>query len=182
MKRLPYWASDAIKCFLIVAVGLLVIWLLFSVGSLFGPDKGSWRKVNIDWDFGLIKANDDDTDIEYYSGFDGLYTKDLIKCSGFEISLSVPAGCTLKVFSFDENDVLNDIRVIDTERFVRILPGDSFFADCEGGIRLCLEPDNGDDFELGLGLGNVMKKWKYSGYVKLSVTNGDTGVKTPDGV
>lgn len=182
MKRLPYWASDAIKCGLIVAVGLLLIWLLFSVGSLFGPDEGSWQKVNIDWDYGSIVFNEEDAVASYSSGFDSLYTKDLIECTGYEIAVSFPAGVKLVVYYFDANDNVVSYRTIAGERFVSLKPGDDEIPAASVGIRLCLTPDSGEDFELGLGLGNVMKKWKYSGYVKLSVTNGDTGVKTPDGI
>lgn len=182
MKRLPYWAFDAIKCSLIVAVGLLVIWLLFSVGSLFGPDEGSWQKVNIDWDYGAIVVDNEEGSVSFSSGFDSLYTKDLIECTGYEIAVSFPAGVTLDVHFFDAEDNYLGSSTIADERFVLIRPGDSTFGAGAVGVRLCLTPDNGEDFELGLGLGNVMKKWKYSGYVKLSVTNGDTGVKTPDGI
>lgn len=185
MKRLPYWASDAIKCFLIVAVGLLVIWLLFSVGSLFGPDKGSWQKVNIDWDYGSIEAGFDENSnpiVDYVSGFDSLYTKDLIECTGYEITVSFPAGVTLEVHYFDADDVYIGTKTIAEERFVSLKPGDDEIPEAAAGIRLCLTPDSGEEFELALGLGNVMKKWKYAGYVTLSVTNGDTGAKTPDGI
>lgn len=182
MKRLPYWVVDTLRCALIVVIGLLVIWLLFSVGSLFGPDEGSWQKVNIDWDYGSIVPNSDDSDVIYSSGFDALYTKDLIECTGYEITVSFPAGVTLEVHYFDADDVYICTKTIAEERFVSLKPGDDEIPEGAAGIRLCLTPDSGDDFELGLGLGNVMKKWKYSGYVKLSVTNGDTGVKTPDGI
>lgn len=180
MKRLPYWASDAIKCLLIVAVGLFVIWLLFSVGSLFGPDKGSWQKVNIDWDFGSIVYDAEEGAVSYSSGFDALYTKDLIKCTGYEFTVSFPAGVTLYVFEFDANDNLLGTNSTENVRHFKADPG-KLHPDAVG-IRLCMIPDNGEDFELGLGLGNVMKKWKYAGYVDLFVTNGDIGVKTPDGV
>lgn len=169
MKNLPYWVVDTLRCALIVAIGLLVIWLLFSVGSLFGPDEGSWQKVNIDWDFGAIVYDGDKIDATFSSGFNALYTKDLIKCTGYEITLSLPAGVSLEVYEFDANDELSGMQTIEDTRFVKLYPGD--MDPDTVGIRLCMIPDSGEDFELGLGIGNLFKKWKYAGYVDLDITN-----------
>ena len=174
MKNLPYWVVDTLRCALIVAIGLLVIWLLFSVGSLFGPDGDSWKTENIDWDYGSIKAGFDENSnpaVDYVSGFDSLYTKDLIECTGYEITVSFPAGVKLEVHYFDADDVYIGTKTIADERFVSMKPGDDEIPADAVGIRLCLTPDSGADFELGLGIGNLFQKWKYAGYVDLDITN-----------
>lgn len=171
MKTLPYWVVDTLRCALIVAIGLLVIWLLFSVGSLFGPDGDSWKTENIDWDYGSIVFNAEDGTASYSSGFDSLYTKDLIECTGYEITVSFPAGVKLDLYYFDANDKVVSYRTIADERFVSLKPGDDEIPAAAVGIRLCLTPDNGADFELGLGIGNLFQKWKYAGYVDLDITN-----------
>lgn len=186
MKHVPYWVVDTVKCVLIVLIGLAVLWLLFSVGSLFGPDQGAWRKAKLDWNYGsidIVDGTDGEKDVAYVSGFDALYTRDLIKCTGYEVTVSFPAGVRLDVHYFDAEDKYIGTKTIDDERFVSLKPGDDELPAGAVGIRLCLTPDSGEDFELVFGLGASAKKWKYSSYVKLSITNADaSGVKVPSGV
>lgn len=167
---MKYWAKDFLLIILFVAIGLCGLYLLFGVGSLFGPDRGSWDKVNIDWDYGSIVVDDAAGDVTYAQSFTSLYTKDAIACKDYQITVSFPAGVTLMAYFFDENDAFVSSKEIG-ELGKRIVVGEvPESATC---MRLCLTPDGGNDiFKMPLlDIGNVMQKWKYSGYVKLEINN-----------
>ena len=172
-SSLPYWAGKAIGCAIIFLVGLAVLAVLFSVGSLFGPDRGEWVKESIDWDYGSIVLNDSGDDVTYSSGFGSLYTKDSIPCTGYQITVSFPAGVNLKVYYFDVEDKCIGTKDINDERFVKFVPGSDELPEGVAAIRLCLTPDGGNDvFKMPyLNIGNIVQKWVYSDYVKLEITN-----------
>lgn len=179
-RKIPYWAGVALKYTFIVLVGFAVLTLLFSVGSLFGPDTGAWSLVNIDWDYGSIELHENAESgtvvASYRQSYDALYTKDIIKCSGHELSVDFPAGVTLTVYYFDVND-----------KYISSYVANNGFTDVgvaeipEGavGIRLCMLPDSNVSFEtklfgVGVNFGNAFLRWKYEDYVDLYITKAAT--------
>lgn len=180
-----YYAKYVVSCVLVVLIASLALWVLFGVGSLFGPDTGDWKNdVHIDWDYGAIVVDPEDNTAEYSSSFKSLYTKDLIECTGYELRVSFPAGVNLEVHYFDaEDNYLGTKKLEDIERIVHYESGAEAIPEGTAGIRLCLTPESGTSFKFpALDIGNIFMKAKYADYVELDITADAVGVDNINGV
>ena len=125
------------------AMAVLAVLVLALVGTLIfgGYEDSDYKTTNMTWDVGGIQSNGQfDRDEK-----GALYTKDLIRCTGFEI--------------YSKFDSENDIRVCfydDTDKYISDMTAEGLELKCDSfpenavGIRIVVTPLDDEDGKIGL--------------------------------
>ncbi len=126
-----------------VALAVLIVASVAFVGTLIfgGFEDSDYKTTNITWDVGGI-LNDGQYDRDEKGA---LYTKDLIRCTGFELYADFNSDNEVMVYFYD-----------DTDSFIESRKMDGLEYKCEDfpknavGIRIVLTPLDDEDGKIGL--------------------------------